>query len=237
MKLSACADTKPVNEGWRLSLAANSFARQQLMNSMLEILRQHKIIAIARGISLENASAVAQLLFEGGVRLAEVTLNTPDALQIIERWRAEFPEMHIGAGTVLDVESAQQAISARAQFLVTPNTDERVIEYSHERQTPIFPGAMTPSEIVRAWQAGATAIKVFPASSLGANYFKEVRGPLPQIPLVAVGGVNENNLRDFLGAGAIGVGLGGSLVNLKLIENNQFDELRDLARRCVEATR
>lgn len=206
------------------------------MSLIFDALRQDKIVAIARGISLENADEVAEALFDGGIRLVEVTLNTPNALQIITRWREHFgAQMHIGAGTVLDVESAKNAIAAGAQFLVTPNTDEGVIEYSKEQQTPIFPGAMTPSEMVCAWQAGATAIKVFPASSLGANYLKEVRGPLPQIPLIAVGGVDANNLREFLDAGAIGVGLGGSLVNLQLIQNGQFDELRELAQRCVRA--
>ena len=209
------------------------------MNSfILEALREHRIMAIARGLADQNADEAAEALYEGGIRLIEVTLNTPGALQIIARWRGRFENrMRVGAGTVLDESAARRAVEAGAEFLVSPNVDEAVIGRGVQSGVEVFPGALTPTEIVRAWQAGASAIKVFPAATFGPKYLRELRGPLGEIPLVAVGGVSADNLRDFLQAGAIGVGLGGSLVNLQLIEAGRFDELQVLAARCVRAAR
>ncbi len=205
-------------------------------NPVLDALRKHRVLAIARGLADENADATAEALYKGGIRLIEVTLNTPGALEIITRWRGRFENrMRIGAGTVLDESLARQALAAGAEFLVSPNVDEAVIGHGVQNQVEVFPGALTPTEIVRAWQAGASAIKVFPAATFGPKYLQELRGPLGQIPLMAVGGVNVDNLSDFLQAGAVGVGLGGSLVNLQLIEAGRFDELQVLALRCVRA--
>lgn len=207
-------------------------------SSILEALREHRIMAIARGLADERADEAAEALYEGGVRLIEVTLNTPGALKIIARWRGRFENrMRVGAGTVLDESSARQAIEAGAEFLVSPHVDEAVIGRGVQSGIEVFPGALTPTDIVRAWQAGASAVKVFPAATLGPKYLRELRGPLGEIPLVAVGGVNADNLGDFLRAGAMGVGLGGSLVNIELIEQRRFDELQVLAARCVHAAR
>ena len=205
-------------------------------NSVLDALRQHRVMAIARGLADASADEAAEALYAGGVRLIEVTLNTPGALEIITRWRGHFAgRMRVGAGTVLDERLARQAIEAGAEFLVSPNVDEAVIGCGVQSGVEVFSGALTPTEIVRAWRAGASAIKVFPAATFGPKYLQELRGPLAQIPLVAVGGVSADNLHEFLGAGAIGVGLGSSLVNLELIEAGRFDELQVLAARCVRA--
>jgi 2-dehydro-3-deoxyphosphogluconate aldolase/(4S)-4-hydroxy-2-oxoglutarate aldolase len=195
-------------------------------------------MAIVRGVSNERADEAAESLYKGGVRLIEVTLNTPGALGIIERWRGLFAgRMRVGAGTVLDASMAQAAIDAGAEFLGCPHVDESAISHGRGRGAEVFPGALTPTEVVRAWQAGATAVKLFPASALGPKYLQELRGPLGEIPLVAVGGIKPEDLSDFLRAGAVGVGLGGSLVDAKLLEQGRFDALQVLARRCVDAAR
>jgi len=203
---------------------------------MLETLKTHKLIAIVRGLKLEHARGAAQALEAGGIRLLEVTLNTPDALKILSSWRESFPDMWIGAGTVVTLEDAKRALEAGAQFLVTPNLSEAVVEHARAQGVPIFPGALTPSEIVRAFQAGATAVKVFPVGALGGpQYIREVRAPLDHIPLVAVGGVNAGNARAYLDAGCVGVGVGSSLLDLEKVRVGDFDGVRQDAENLVKA--
>lgn len=168
----------------------------------------------------------------------EVTLNTPGALRMISELQDKSGQrMFIGAGTVLDLEDAKKAVHAGASFLVTPNMDEEVIRWSKQEGIPIFPGAMTPTEIVKAWKAGATAVKVFPSASLGLTYIKELMGPLDQIPLIAVGGVTEENIKQFLNIGCYGLGIGGSLINLKEIEAGRFEWVTDKAASLLAASR
>jgi 2-dehydro-3-deoxyphosphogluconate aldolase/(4S)-4-hydroxy-2-oxoglutarate aldolase len=208
------------------------------MSDLLRVLKQEKIVAIVRGTAPQHLDDTAEALINGGIRLLEVTLNTQGALEAITRWREQYGEQaHIGAGTVLDSEMAQQAIDAGAEYLISPNLDEEVVKLGVNSSVAVWPGAMTPTEIVRAWKAGASAVKVFPSATLGANYFKEVRGPLSQIPLMATGGINLENLSDFLRAGAVAVGVGGSLVDNKLIESGCFDELTARAHHYVAAVR
>jgi 2-dehydro-3-deoxyphosphogluconate aldolase/(4S)-4-hydroxy-2-oxoglutarate aldolase len=197
-----------------------------------------RIIAICRGVEERHIIAVAKALYQGGITVMEVTLNTPGALSMIEKLQRELGSMmYIGAGTVLDLEDAQHALKAGAAFLVTPNMDEEVIRYAVERGIPIFPGAMTPTEIVKAWKAGATAVKVFPSASLGFAYFKELMGPLSHIPMMAVGGVTEANIREYLAIGSYGLGIGGSLINIKEIEAGNYRWLSDKAARLIAASR
>lgn len=200
-------------------------------NQPLEWVKENKIIGIIRGIHGEAADRTAEALAEGGIRMLEVTLNTEGALETIARWQERFGDrLYIGAGTVLDVEMAKQAVQAGARYLISPNLDEDMIRYALSAGVGVFPGVMTPTEIVRAWKAGATAIKLFPMGTLGLKYLKEVRAPLNHIPIIPTGGVNLDNIGDFFAAGAVGVGLGNSLVDKHLIESGQFDKLRELAR-------
>ncbi|MFE5318999.1 bifunctional 4-hydroxy-2-oxoglutarate aldolase/2-dehydro-3-deoxy-phosphogluconate aldolase [Paenibacillus sp. NPDC056579] len=200
----------------------------------LQLIEQTRIIAIVRGVEEQHIEGVAQALLDGGVRVMEVTLNTPGAAKMIARLQEQFGEqMYIGAGTVLDLEDAKLAIDAGASYLVTPNMEEEVIRYAAAQGTPVFPGAMTPTEVVKAWKAGATAVKIFPGASLGISYLKELQGPLSHIPMVAVGGVNEENIAQFLQIGCYAVGIGGSLVNLKEIANGNWDWIRDKAARLI----
>lgn len=203
---------------------------------MLTELKQHKIVAIVRGVPAELADRTADALAEGGVRLIEVTMNSEAALATITRWRERYAgTLRVGAGTVLDVAMAGAAVDAGAEFIIAPGLDEAVVRYVAERGVEAWPGALSPTEIVRAWQAGASAVKVFPLGMLGTQYLKDLRGPLPHIPIMAVGGVNLDNVADLLRAGAIAAGIGSSLVNLKLIHSGKFSELRDLAARYVAA--
>ncbi|MED4600492.1 bifunctional 4-hydroxy-2-oxoglutarate aldolase/2-dehydro-3-deoxy-phosphogluconate aldolase [Paenibacillus validus] len=201
----------------------------------LALIEQTRIIAIIRGVEETHMDRLADALYDGGIKAMEVTLNTPGALDIIPRLQDRVGErMYIGAGTVIDLDDAKKAIAAGAAYLVTPNTDEDVIRYGVEQGVPVFPGAMTPSEIVKAWKAGATAVKIFPGASLGIGYLKELQGPLSHIPMVAVGGVNEENIRQFLDAGCYGFGIGGSLVNLKEIHSGNYSWVTDKAKRLIE---
>lgn len=200
----------------------------------LQQIKKTRLIAIARGVKREQIVPAAEALLQGGITVMEVTLNTPDALMMIQDLQERLGDrMYIGAGTVLDSDDAQEAVRAGASFLVTPNTDEDVIRYAAEEGIPIFPGAMTPTEIVRAWKAGATAIKIFPSSGLGLPYLKELMAPLDRIPMIAVGGIREDNVRDYLDIGCYAVGVGGSLISLKEMDNGNYNALRDKAARLT----
>ncbi|PZE21014.1 bifunctional 4-hydroxy-2-oxoglutarate aldolase/2-dehydro-3-deoxy-phosphogluconate aldolase [Paenibacillus xerothermodurans] len=200
----------------------------------LRCIQDTRIIAILRGVEQQHVAAVAQALLDGGVRAMEITLNTPGAPEMIAQLQEQFGQkMYIGAGTVLDLEDAKKALDAGAAYLVTPNMDEEVIRYAVQNDVPIFPGAMTPTEIVKAWKAGATAVKIFPGASLGISYLKELQGPLNHIPMVAVGGVNEDNIAQFIQAGCYGVGIGGSLVNLKEITAGNYLWVQEKAARLI----
>jgi 2-dehydro-3-deoxyphosphogluconate aldolase/(4S)-4-hydroxy-2-oxoglutarate aldolase len=197
----------------------------------LQLIAQKRIIAIVRGVAQQHIIGAASALYDGGIPVMEVTLNTPGALDMISALQQEFGDrMFIGAGTILDMEDAQKALDAGASFLVTPNTDEEVIRFAAERGIPIYPGAATPTEIVKAWKAGATAVKIFPLSSAGGlKLIKELQGPLSHIPMIAVGGVNEHNIGDFLDAGCCALGIGGSLFPLQEIANGSYDSVRNKA--------
>lgn len=209
-----------------------------MTSTLMELLEQKKIIAILRGIPKERGKEVAEALCKGGIGFAEVTLNTEGALEIISKWRERFGDkMKIGAGTVLDVAEAKEAITAGAEYLVSPNVDEKVIEYALDQGVGVFPGAMTPTEIVKAWKAGATAVKVFPMATLGVGYLKEIRAPLDRIPLIATGGVRQDNIGEFLAAGATAVGVGGCLVNPAMIREGRYEAITQNAMDLVHAVK
>lgn len=203
-------------------------------SEIMQALSREKIVAIIRGISAESGDATAKALADGGIVFLEVTLNTDGALNMISRFREDYEgRLRIGAGTVLDLGQAKEAIAAGAEYIISPNLDEEVIYYGVEKGVEVWPGTMTPTEIVRAYKAGASAVKVFPMGSLGINYLKEIRAPLNHIPMVATGGVNLQNINSVLDAGAIAVGLGGNLVDKQLVKEGKFDELRKLAQAFV----
>ncbi|MFB9830378.1 bifunctional 4-hydroxy-2-oxoglutarate aldolase/2-dehydro-3-deoxy-phosphogluconate aldolase [Lederbergia wuyishanensis] len=203
---------------------------------LIKRIEQDKIIAIVRGIERKDSIPVAEALVEGGIRFIEVTMNTEGALEIINEWRKHFKQddVFIGAGTVLNTEMASAAIQAGAQYIVTPNLDEDVVELSCKQRIEIFPGVVTPTEIMKAIKAGANAVKLFPLGSLGLDYLKEIRAPLSNVKMIATGGVNLNNIREYFKHGVMGVGIGSNIVNKTMIENRDFKGLTELAKQYVE---
>jgi 2-dehydro-3-deoxyphosphogluconate aldolase / (4S)-4-hydroxy-2-oxoglutarate aldolase len=175
---------------------------------------EHKLIAIIRGASPTEIHRIVDALYEGGVRTLEITINSPKALKVIEEVAdSSADRMLIGAGTVLDPETARLAITAGAQFIVSPTLDPDTIEMTKKYGALSVPGAMTPTEILTAYIAGADLIKVFPASAVGPAFFREMSGPLPHIPLMPTGGVNLDNIGEYARAGAKAFGLGSALTD------------------------
>ncbi|MEK0316513.1 bifunctional 4-hydroxy-2-oxoglutarate aldolase/2-dehydro-3-deoxy-phosphogluconate aldolase [Cohnella sp. 56] len=200
-------------------------------SELMQSLAASKIVAIIRGIPEDKGDATAEALAEGGIVFLEVTLNTDGALGMISRFRERYAgRMRIGAGTVLDLAQAKEAAAAGAEYIISPNLDLEVVRFGVEQGIEVWPGTMTPTEIVAAYKAGASAVKVFPLGSLGVGYLKEIRAPLNHIPMVATGGVNLHNIRSVLDAGAVAVGLGGNLVDKKLVADGDFKALAQLAR-------
>jgi 2-dehydro-3-deoxyphosphogluconate aldolase / (4S)-4-hydroxy-2-oxoglutarate aldolase len=205
------------------------------MTTLSRILN-HKIIAIIRGAQTEDVLHIASALCEGGVNVLEVTLNSPDALSSITRISTHMDEqVLVGAGTVLDAEMAREAMHAGAQFIISPSLDVETIHATKQGGAVSIPGAFTATEILSAYKNGGDIIKVFPAT-IGPSYFKDLRGPLPQIPLMPTGGVNLTNIRAFQQAGAVAFGVGSALVDTSLkITDAYLKELTEKARKYVEA--
>jgi 2-dehydro-3-deoxyphosphogluconate aldolase/(4S)-4-hydroxy-2-oxoglutarate aldolase len=193
------------------------------------------IVAVIRSTSGEQLVDVARALYEGGVDVLEVTFTVPRALEIIAAVRQSLGErVLLGAGTVLDPETARAAFLAGAEFLVAPTVNLDVIRLGNRYDKLVMPGAFTPTEILSAWEAGAQIIKLFPADVGGPAYLKTLHGPLPQVRLLPTGGVNLNTTADFLKAGACAVGLGGALVDPKAVQAGDMAAIRTLAARYVE---
>ena len=185
------------------------------MNEVLSRIHSIGIMPVVRATSPEAALQVVDAIREGGIPILEITLTVPGAVQIIADLAKRIgDEALIGAGTVLDSDAARACVDAGARFIVTPALDVPTIETCRKLGVPIFAGALTPTEILTAWKAGADAVKVFPAGAVGgATYLKSVKAPLPQIELVPTGGVNLKNAADFIAAGAFALGVGADLVS------------------------
>ena len=201
------------------------------METVTETVLRTRIVAIVRGLD-SGFAELAQAIYDGGIRAVEVTFNqnkpetfAKTAAAISEIRDAMGTAMHVGAGTVTSTELVHLAKQAGAEFIVSPDTNTEVIRRTKELSMCSMPGAMTPSEIMTAYRAGADFVKVFPAGSLGADYIQAIRGPLNQIPLLAVGGVSEANAAQFILGGCAAVGVGGNLVNKGWIAAGQWDKL------------
>lgn len=206
--------------------------------NLLEELRSIPVIAIMRGITGKDADRTVEALVSGGIRFIEATMNTEGALELIARWRAAYDgRARIGAGTVLSLDDAKRAAAAGAEFFVCPHLDEAVIGYAREHGLAVFPGAFTPTEIVRAYASGASAVKIFPSASLGLPYFRELQGPLNSIPMIPTGGVTLDNVVQYLEAGAFAVGVGSQLADKKLIAANDYDAILERAAAFTEKVR
>lgn len=204
------------------------------MNTV-EAIRTHKIIAIMRGAKDEDVVRIGEALRDGGIKLVEITLNSQNALAGISRMKEAFgDELKIGAGTVLDPESAKAAIDAGADFILAPSVNKETIQLTKRYGKVSIPGAFTATEILTAYESGADFIKVFPAS-VGSQYIKDLRGPFPHIPLIPTGGVNEENIQSFAEAGGVAFGIGSSLVDTKKeVTEDYLQELTKKTARYVE---
>lgn len=188
--------------------------------SVIRALEESGVVAIIRGLQPNNIYKVVESLKEGGVRLIEVTSDTPNMCEVIEKLRYLHDDLFIGAGTVLNREMVKEVALSGAQFILSPDVDIEVIEKTKQHGVISIPGAFTPSEILKAYQHGADIIKLFPAHILGAEFIKSIRDPIKNIPLLPTGGINEKNVESFVNAGAVGVGVGGSLV----FKKNMYDK-------------
>jgi len=193
------------------------------------------VLGIIRVREAGSLFDIVQTLRNGGLECIEITMTTPGALRAIEEVAGKLNGVLMGAGTVLDAATARQAILAGAEFLVTPTVELDVIETARRYGKVVIAGAMTPTEILTAWEAGADMVKVFPANVLGPGYLKAVHGPLPQIPLVPTGGVTAKTAGEFIHAGAAMVCAGGWLVDKKAVAEGRYEVLTERARHLVEA--
>jgi len=190
------------------------------------------LLPVIRVSSAKEAIAVADAIKEGGVSFLEITMTVQGAIDVIKELTQKYrDEIIMGAGTILDPETGRAALLAGAQFIVSPTLNLDLIQLAHRYSAVVIPGAMTPTEILTAWNAGADMVKVFPAAQLGGpEYLKAIRGPLPQILLVPTGGVNLQNASAFIKAGATALGVGGELVDKKAVKEKKFNVITENAR-------
>lgn len=213
----------------------NFMDKGQILSAILDI----GVVPVVRTNSAESAIRAIEAIHRGGVRAAEVTMTVPGAVKALEKLADQFGDsIVLGAGTVLDPETARICMLAGAQFFVTPSLNLATIETAQRYSKPIMPGALTPTEVLSAWQAGADAVKVFPASAVGgAKYIKALKGPFPQIDMIPTGGVNLDTTADFLKAGASAVAVGGELVDAQTIKEGRYEVFEDRARQYLELVR
>ena len=198
-------------------------------------IREGGVVAILRGVDPDAAIDVADAVVDGGVTALEVTADTPDVARTIGALADRYDDVLVGAGTVLDAETARALQLAGAEFLVTPTIDAGVIETANRYGTPVATGAFTPTEALRAYESGADLVKVFPAATGGPDHVAALGGPLPQIPLVPTGGVGPENAGDYVAAGAVAVGVGSAIVDDDAVANGEYERIAENARRTVDA--
>lgn len=203
-------------------------SKQEILDGILEC----GIVAVVRAESADLAFRAIEAALAGGVNVIEVTFTVPGALEIISKLaRTLGGDTILGAGTVLAPQTASDAIEAGARFIVSPSTSLGVIEAARRKDVPVFPGALSPTEVVTAWQAGADMVKIFPANAFGPGYLKDLHGPLPQVKFMPTGGVNLDTAMEFLKCGAEALGVGGDLINKKLMAEGKFAEITERARK------
>jgi 2-dehydro-3-deoxyphosphogluconate aldolase/(4S)-4-hydroxy-2-oxoglutarate aldolase len=205
---------------------------------IVERLREIGLVPVLRAESEEQALGIASAIAAGGVTVLEITMTVPGAIRVMSRLTKDRPDILIGAGTVLDAETARMCMLEGAQFVVSPALNLKTIEMCHRYSIPVLPGALTPTEIVTAWQAGADVIKVFPASALGgAKYLKSLKAPLPQVEMIPTGGVSLATAKEFLEAGSFALGVGADLVDTKAMAEGKPEKITESAKKYLEIVR
>lgn len=209
-----------------------------MRGKVIEKIEKEKIIAIVRGVESEKLIPFAEAVYAGGIRLLEITysadgsVSDEETAKNIQKLSEQFDgRMYIGAGTVLKEKQVELTKSAGGRFIISPDTYPEVIRKTRELDMVSMPGALTPSEIQSAHRAGADFVKVFPVTNMGIEYLKAVKAPLSHIKLIAVGGINEKNMSDYIDAGICGFGIGSNIVNKKMIEEENFEEITNLAKK------
>ncbi len=204
----------------------------------MRALREIGLVPVLRANGVEQAMGLAEAIAAGGVTVLEVTMTVPGAIEVMRRLRKQRPEMLVGAGTVLDPETARMCILEGARFVVSPALNVRTIEMCQRYSIPVLPGALTPTEIVTAWQAGADVVKVFPAGAMGgAKYIRALKAPLPQVEMIPTGGVSLGTALEFLEAGAFGLGVGADLMDARALAEGRHASITENARRYLEIVR
>ena len=205
---------------------------------VLNTMRRVGLVPVLRAESEAGALALAEAIAAGGVNVLEITMTVPGAVRVMARLARERPDILVGAGTVLDPETARICMLEGAQFIVSPALNLKTIELCNRYGIAILPGALTPTEVVNAWQAGADAIKVFPANAMGgAKYLKSLKAPLPQIEMVPTGGISHATAREFLEAGALALGVGADLVDTKALAAGEVEKITESARKYLAIVR
>ena len=208
------------------------------MSQRDEVMREigeAKLVAVIRS-KAEQVVPIVAALIEGGVKAMEITFSVPRAPEMIAETLKHFGgQLLLGAGTVLQPQQAEDAIAAGARFIVAPNTNFDVIRLCNQRDVPVMPGALTPTEIAAAWQGGADCVKLFPAETVGIAYLKAIRAPMPDIPIMPTGGVDTGNAAEWLRAGAFALGVGSQLVSRDAVTYGRYDQIATLAREFLAA--
>ena len=216
----------------------NQTTTDRVIADVVESVERAGIVAVIRIKDPSRLREVVDAIAEGGIRVLEVTMTVPGAVGLIRDLAPTLPDGFIlGAGTVLDADTVAQVADAGARYVVSPVFRRAVIEACHARGLAAMPGCFTPTEILDAWDAGADIVKVFPATTLGPSYLKDVRAPLPQVKLMPTGGVTVENAGEWIRAGAVAVGVGTSLLDAKAIADGQFGVLRTNAERMIANVR
>lgn len=202
-----------------------------------EVIALIKSVGIIPGIrvsSYDEAHFAAESVTLGGIPIVEITMTVPGAVELISHLVQHHPKMLVGAGTVLDVETARKCLDAGASFLTSTGLDLKVVEFAVKEEITVFPGALTPTEVITAWRAGADFVKVFPCAQVGGeSYIRALKGPLPQVQMIAAGGVNQQTAAHFILAGATAIGVGAELIPIESIERRQSERIKELAHRFV----
>lgn len=204
-------------------------------DAILSKLRDEKVIALIRADNPDGLLDCAKALADGGLTSIELTMTTPGAIRILEKATAALPDFLFGLGTVLDAETARMGILAGARFIVTPALRPDVITLCQRYSVPLFCGALTPTEVITAWESGADAAKIFPAEFFGPAYIKSLKAPFPQVEMVPTGGVNPDNVGDFIKAGAFATAAGSSLVEAKALKEKNWAAITAKAQAFVQA--
>jgi 2-dehydro-3-deoxyphosphogluconate aldolase / (4S)-4-hydroxy-2-oxoglutarate aldolase len=205
--------------------------KEEVYNKILEV----GIVPAVRTSSAESARFAARAVSEGGIPIVEMTMTVPGALELIRDLVKSEPEVIVGAGTILDTETARSCLDAGAAFLTSPGLDVNLVELAVKENVLVMAGAMTPTEVATAWKAGSDFVKVFPCAPIGGDaYIRALRGPFPRVPLIAAGGVNQQTAANFILAGATALGIGSELIPKAAIELRQPERIRELARRFLK---